>query len=1325
MARSSFPGARARLLACAVLLCGGPAHASPADDALSRWLYGLSVAIPDVAVTEAGVAFTLSGAACTKFVVGALGASEGAENGEPTVSLTVSNVGLECVGAWAYQGANPTHLPRGSGGLVAIVGGETGVAVSVTVGGANGWPDSVKLTDCSTVVEITDLQFTGPSISSKILELLRSVIADALSKTLGDLVCTAVTPLVDRNLTHVIRSSNVYLQSCGADAAFDEAQRLAHVAAVAASPDVVDWEGVPLLPEALAFASSLADCALGDSLAIRAGVTLGPFQIGGIGNVTVLVDELNVSTARSGVRLFAARNASLGVYASAAALNASARLGVVVDAPLAGPTALVENFVARLLLMEPKLVAEAQVAVSQAGASQLQIGDFRQVDTALVCGAGALRAANVTRLRLDAAKYGAALFPVAESGGALEFGLDEMLSVVLDVVVGQFPALISTALTCGLGLATKAANDAVEARLQTLHAQVCPAPERRPGDVRWNESKALALVDRFVDASLIDWASDCVNPAAVPATERLLAAAPATAPTDLLGAAAAVGLDIDVLGAAVHVSVGGYDKWTELAPVKGVSAETLFFFGNLSAMTLSVGVAFGGHTYALEVAPRDLAASLTATVRLRDAEFSALTFGAVSNADCNTTLAFREAPRIETASLTNTALHWNVSGLGANNVGLPAVLDAAVAWAAQWLLEHPEKVYDVVNVQLAKRFDAWGEEACGVPSSSSSSKSKVRTLAGVVGGVGGLAIIAAFLLRRRRRSQLMLSASPPGRGALSAALLDDANFEGSLELDGGALELDGWASGEATSAVVVLGASDVPLALRLLVPALIVLNMALYLWSNLTPAASVNVELDLLQLSNLPAGGYHVDLGSFFDFSLSNSVRDMWAAKVYPLSMLIAACSGGWPYLKLGLMLFCWSAPAAEAVFRKDRFRVLSLANRGRILVVIDGLGKFSLVDTFVMILMMVAFHLEITIGAGGVLEEAFVVHVYVEALPSFYRFVFATCLSLMLGHVVVALHRRQLEALASPNTRRFSRDDVSDDGGRGRVSLMLVSPLHGGACSARDPLFDDEEDDSAEALCCHAFDECPLLALQSRSKAESGARQLSRGSQSAVVALLLAASMLLLYGTSIDSFDFRIQGAAGWIMGRKAQERFSIISLGRFIPSASKDPSSPGAVALEVVYFIYALALPLLQLPCLLCLWLAPLRLQTQKRFYVACEVVNAWAALDVFMLAIIAAMTQISQFAAFMVGSKCDGLNVVLDAALRHETHGICFDVQTQLNKGAWVLFASALISLAVSRAVMHVASVAIDERTARRRELRAARDERTPRPPARRNDCASPSP
>ena len=54
-----------------------------------------------------------------------------------------------------------------------------------------------------------------------------------------------------------------------------------------------------------------------------------------------------------------------------------------------------------------------------------------------------------------------------------------------------------------------------------------------------------------------------------------------------------------------------------------------------------------------------------------------------------------------------------------------------------------------------------------------------------------------------------------------------------------------------------------------------------------------------------------IEILSLFDFELINTLRDMWKAKVYPLSILIEFFSGIWPYLKFILMLISFISPSS------------------------------------------------------------------------------------------------------------------------------------------------------------------------------------------------------------------------------------------------------------------------------------------------------------------------------------------------------------------------------------------------------------------------------
>jgi len=251
------------------------------------------------------------------------------------------------------------------------------------------------------------------------------------------------------------------------------------------------------------------------------------------------------------------------------------------------------------------------------------------------------------------------------------------------------------------------------------------------------------------------------------------------------------------------------------------------------------------------------------------------------------------------------------------------------------------------------------------------------------------------------------------------------------------------------------------------------------------------------------------------------------------------------------------------------------------------------------------------------------------------------------------------------------------------RGGSRAADPSGGGHGERKDGAEFDEDDDD------------PQTSVDERHRVR--VVRLGLVTRLAIPAGLVATAALVGAGAAIDAFDFEVRGLAGWIMGSDAKERYSIVALGADVPRASRDPTSPGSLTMAVVYFTYAVAVPCAVLPALLVLWLAPLSLRAQRLLYKLCEILHAWAALDVFMIAILACLTEISQFAQFMVGDKCDGINKFLKKHLDDELHGDdkCFDVVTQLNKGAWLLFVASLASGALAHLVLRLAHAAIRDR------------------------------
>ena len=134
--------------------------------------------------------------------------------------------------------------------------------------------------------------------------------------------------------------------------------------------------------------------------------------------------------------------------------------------------------------------------------------------------------------------------------------------------------------------------------------------------------------------------------------------------------------------------------------------------------------------------------------------------------------------------------------------------------------------------------------------------------------------------------------------------------------------------------------AKVPKLWRILMPILLVGNILAFAF-NSSDGAKVGLVATI--------GGFQSPIFVISTFELIQSIKDMWNAKTYALSILIALWSGLWPYIKLFFMLLTWFLSAQQMSFKI----------RERLLIVLDTMGKWSILDSFMLIMQLVAFHLQ------------------------------------------------------------------------------------------------------------------------------------------------------------------------------------------------------------------------------------------------------------------------------------------------------------------------------------------------------------------------------
>lgn len=419
-------------------------------------------------------------------------------------------------------------------------------------------------------------------------------------------------------------------------------------------------------------------------------------------------------------------------------------------------------------------------------------------------------------------------------------------------------------------------------------------------------------------------------------------------------------------------------------------------------------------------------------------------------------------------------------------------------------------------------------------------------------------------------------------------------------------------------------------------PGILALALVLFIASNATVGASVDLIVTKANGMNLTS------LINIYAFSLGSTMREMAQAGVYLLMLLILFCSGVWPYIKVFVLFLCWITST----------RRLPPVRREKILYLLDSLGKFSLIDAYVLVLMMVAFRYQLEVENLGQLN------VYVTPKFGFYSFLFATIVSLVSGHAMLFFHRK---------------------------AMIPRIPVYSGR---------------RESLGKHIFDD----------KHGRGLVRLTRRFRRTVVLLILLALMLICVGVSLKSFHFTFSGVAGTALGDSSVRRFSLVSIGESIPQSVQDSSTFGIYWIQTCYFLFALVNPLVCLVSLFLLFVYPMTMKRQQKMFVLAEITNAWSAIEVFCIAVNASLLEISPFAKAMVGEHCSLLNHILSGWSGDNRDNLhqCFAVKSSIDGSSAVLIIGVILNSLLTSTLHRFAHHAMWERIEREDRPDATEDE-----------------
>ena len=185
---------------------------APCVGFLQCWLASLVFHIPDQSITipasplPGAIVITLDGFQCVGVNIHAIDSSLDAN--APVMSIDADGIGTTCTGTWGVI----YGFIQGSGGVQATIS-QTELKIAAALLSDDGeFATSALARNCALQLNL-QLTFTGTDILVGILEIFENAISALLNKKIPATVCTALSSLIDVNVTAALQNLNAELKA--------------------------------------------------------------------------------------------------------------------------------------------------------------------------------------------------------------------------------------------------------------------------------------------------------------------------------------------------------------------------------------------------------------------------------------------------------------------------------------------------------------------------------------------------------------------------------------------------------------------------------------------------------------------------------------------------------------------------------------------------------------------------------------------------------------------------------------------------------------------------------------------------------------------------------------------------------------------------------------------------------------------------------------------------------------------------------------------------------------------------------------------------------
>jgi hypothetical protein len=303
--------------------------------------------------------------------------------------------------------------------------------------------------------------------------------------------------------------------------------------------------------------------------------------------------------------------------------------------------------------------------------------------------------------------------------------------------------------------------------------------------------------------------------------------------------------------------------------------------------------------------------------------------------------------------------------------------------------------------------------------------------------------------------------------------------------------------------------------------------------------------------------------------------------------------------------------------------------------------------------MMMVAFHVELTISSG--------ISVIITVVPriGFNLFLLAVLTSLGLGHIAMGCHRMDTE-------EKIRQSNSNKEALKDHIFTWKCFASAG-----------TETDNDSKRVAVSKF-------------------QFTSFGKGLITACIVASIFIVVGGVFMLTFIFHFKGLVGYMLGSEDDIKYSLVTTGTAVSTATGDPNSFVVRWIQACFFGFGVVMPLFFLILMLIMWVIPLKLTSYRKLVVYAEVANAWNAIDVFVVSVVAALFEIQQFAEFIIGDSCDAVNELLEEKNPNpDGDNKCFDVTAGLLPNFWVLGLAAVLMMTFGLWLLRTAQCNLTDR------------------------------